>query len=57
MAEMLEGKKDEFAGLIGEGTKARRHGGMKGSGTKRGARDAAAKEVAAAIHRLVCFGG
>ena len=61
MAEMLEGKKGEFAERIAEGTKARppRHGGRKGKTRKNtgGTPVPPAKEVEAAIDRLVCFGG
>lgn len=72
MAEMLEGKAGEFEGLLEEGrkkgTKARppRHEGAQGKkgaqahrhpGTRRGSVVAAADEAAAAVDRLVCFGG
>jgi acyl-CoA reductase-like NAD-dependent aldehyde dehydrogenase len=58
MAEMLEGKKSEFAEMLGECTKARRHGGTKGKKKARaGVAVSPATEVEAAIDRLVCFGG
>jgi len=59
MAEMLEGKRGEFVELIASGTEARRHGGTKGKRKKAGGTPAPrpAKEVEAAIDRLVCFGG
>src|SRR5262245_847099 len=56
MAEMMEGKRGEFAEALRttpEGTKARRHEGTKG---KRKSTNALA-EVNAAIDRLVCFAG
>jgi acyl-CoA reductase-like NAD-dependent aldehyde dehydrogenase len=50
MAEMMEGKRVEFVEAI-ESTRARGRGGAKGT------RGHAAKEVEAAIDRLVCFAG
>jgi acyl-CoA reductase-like NAD-dependent aldehyde dehydrogenase len=54
MAEMMEGKRVEFADLIAAGSRARPR-----SGRKTPARNglSPAKEVEAAIDRLVCFGG
>lgn len=55
MAEMLEGKRDEFAGIL-----ERVEGGAKGKGASRGARGKAPTpeaEVALAVDRLVCFAG
>src|SRR5262245_45738010 len=50
MAEMLEGKRDEFIESLNnaQGTKARRHGGTKGQ---------AQREIDMSIDRLVCFAG
>lgn len=56
MAEMLEGKRSEFAALIAEGTKGRRDKGTKGK-RKSAPRVNPEREVEAAIDRLVCFGG
>lgn len=51
MAEMLEGKREEFvAALCGTSSKGRRHGGTK-------APSAVKREIHAAIDRLVCFAG
>jgi acyl-CoA reductase-like NAD-dependent aldehyde dehydrogenase len=59
MAEMLEGKRAEFAELIAAGPAGGGAAKAKGSGNKQPARAAMspAKEVDAAIDRLVCFGG
>jgi len=54
MAEMLEGKRGEFAELIAEGAAKPRSPGKKKAGH---AAMTPAKEVDAAIDRLVCFGG
>jgi acyl-CoA reductase-like NAD-dependent aldehyde dehydrogenase len=61
MAEMMEGKREEFEGAIGAGTKAPpaagrlRHEGTKGKA--KAAVGGAAREVAAAIDRLVAYAG
>jgi acyl-CoA reductase-like NAD-dependent aldehyde dehydrogenase len=59
MAEMLEGKKDEFAGLLEATAPLEPAAGKRKSTAARkpAARGAAARQVAAAIDRLVCFGG
>src|SRR5690349_4432498 len=54
MAEMLEGKRSEFAELIAEGTKRQRDKGTKGK-RKPTPKANPAREVEAAIDRLVCF--
>jgi acyl-CoA reductase-like NAD-dependent aldehyde dehydrogenase len=57
MAEMLEGKRGEFVGLL-RATKRRSDGATKGKArSTRGTPVAPEREVAAAIDRLVCFGG
>jgi acyl-CoA reductase-like NAD-dependent aldehyde dehydrogenase len=54
MAEMLEGKRNELAALLEQPGPARRGKAAKRSGPKPASPE---KEVAAAIDRLVCFGG
>jgi acyl-CoA reductase-like NAD-dependent aldehyde dehydrogenase len=54
MAEMLEGKRDALTALLDLPGPARRGKSAKRNGPKAGS---AGKEVAAAIDRLVCFGG
>lgn len=61
MAEMLEGKKAEFAEVLG-GAAGRGRAGSKaakprGATAERRATQGATREVEAAIDRLVCFGG
>src|SRR6185295_12015989 len=57
MAEMLEGKRAEFAEMLAEGTKARRHRGTKGKKKTSSKSVSLEREVESAIDRLVCFGG
>ncbi|MEX2219170.1 MAG: aldehyde dehydrogenase family protein [Phycisphaerales bacterium] len=65
MAEMLEGKKAEFAGLLGSpalragssGTPRSKARGTRKPAAERRATQETAREVEAAIDRLVCFGG